>query len=258
MAESAHTMREASVIANDRTIPRTVPTVRCAYYDVTELADPQLWERGIASLPWHERYDAIARFKFDKDKRLCLGAGLVATDMLRQAGATDLTLAYGARGKPYLSAHPDIHFNLSHSGSLAVCAVSTVAVGVDVETYHDHGHAVAKHCFTAQELAWLDEQENTASAFARLWTRKEALIKLTGSGLSRDLLSFCTLNDDESCQGIRFVEHQLPGHALCVCTEGPSVVVFSSWSFAHRRRRRAGGGSSHGPHPSTRTAQPEQ
>lgn len=218
--------------ASERTDPAARPVVHCAYYDVTELEDPDLWSRGMAALPWPERRVAVRRFIFGKDQRLCLGAGLLAAHMLREAGATDFALAYGAHDKPYLTGHPDLHFNISHSGTIAACAVSHVPVGIDVEEIADQGPGVAAYCYTSRELAWLDAQDDKAMAFTRLWTRKESFIKLAGYGLSRDPRTICTL-DGKSCGHACFDEHELPGYALCVCTEGPCDVRLSRWSFSH-------------------------
>lgn len=44
-----------------------------------------------------------------------------------------LEIAIAQGGKPYLAKEPDIHFNLSHSGEWAVCAISSSPVGVDIQ-----------------------------------------------------------------------------------------------------------------------------
>jgi 4'-phosphopantetheinyl transferase len=209
------------------------PVVRCAYYDVSELEDRALFERGMAMLPWPERRHKVERYLFDKDRRLCLGAGLLAADMLYEAGVTDLTLAYGAHEKPYLANEPNIHFNLSHSGSIAICAVSSEDIGADVEGVCDHGRAVAERCFVPRELAWLDRQADSAQAFTRLWVRKESYIKLLGCGLSRDPLSFDVTPDAASggtnTNGAKYSELNLGAYIICVCTNGDKRIEFIPW-----------------------------
>ena len=209
--------------------------VRCYYYDVSELEDRAMFERGMAMLPWPERCRKVERYRFDKDRRLCLGAGLLAAHMLREAGAIDLTLAYGTHDKPSLANEPNIHFNLSHSGSLAICAVSTETVGADVEEVCDHGRAVAKHCFVPRELAWLDRQADAAHAFTRLWVRKESYIKLLGCGLSRDPKSFDvtpgTASAETDANGVRYSELNLGAYIVCVCTNGAKKTEYRPWSL---------------------------
>ena len=100
-----------------------MPVVRCRYYDVGGLADPARFAAGMEALPWPERRERAMRFRFGKDQRLCLGAGLLCARMLRAAGVGDLSIERGTFGKPYLAQRPDVHFNVSHSGTLVVCAV---------------------------------------------------------------------------------------------------------------------------------------
>jgi len=105
-----------------------------------------------------------------------------------------------AHGKPFLetigdSANHDIRFNLSHSGEWALVALTNGAeVGVDIERREVNRPtpALAKYAFSVIEFEqWsaLDEEEKPG-AFYRLWTRKEAYIKLLGKGLHLDLKSF--------------------------------------------------------------------
>jgi 4'-phosphopantetheinyl transferase len=102
----------------------------------------------------------------------------------------------GAHGKPRLGPGlPSLDFNLSHSGELAVLAVARDrSIGVDVEQVRDvpDSLSIAVTHFSATErqvLQSLPPGEQRA-AFFRCWTRKEAVIKAVGEGLSRALDSF--------------------------------------------------------------------
>lgn len=66
--------------------------ITCWVCDVRPLSDPALFSQGMSLLPWEERRVQVMRFRFDKDRRLCLGAGLLLAHALRHAGATDLSL----------------------------------------------------------------------------------------------------------------------------------------------------------------------
>ena len=96
------------------------------------LSSASLRER-LEALPWPEKRQRILRYRQEKDRQLALLAWSLAAAMLREAGAEDLTLTYTSQGKPFLQQHPDIHFNLSHGGEMAVCAVSDRPVGADIE-----------------------------------------------------------------------------------------------------------------------------
>jgi 4'-phosphopantetheinyl transferase len=84
-----------------------------------------------------------------------------------------------------------VHFNLSHSGKWALIAVSEGAeVGVDVENVRrqDDLQSVARRLFSTGEQEALNRltAEKYAQAFYRCWTRKEAVLKAWGLGLSVD------------------------------------------------------------------------
>lgn len=105
---------------------------------------------------------------------------------------------YGSHGKPHL---PDerLLFNISHSGSLAVIALATVEVGVDVELPRKRrSDAIARRFYTPGEIERLfaeADADRRADAFFRLWTCKEAFLKVTGEGLSRSTRSYEIASD---------------------------------------------------------------
>ena len=203
--------------------------IQCCYYDVTDLTDPVRFDCGLAALPWAERREKVMRFRFGKDRRLCLGAGLLAACLLRKAGAEDLTLVCSENGKPALAAYPGIHFNLSHSGTLAVCAVSDKPVGVDTEALTPFLPDVAALCFQPREIAWLECQPDRDLAFTRLWTRKESWLKYLGTGLSLPANSFSALPGESPAERIILTESAAGEHRICVCADSGQDVVFQPW-----------------------------
>jgi len=110
----------------------------------------------------------------------------------------DIAIRYGPNGKPEITDGPD--FNLSHSGRLAALAISyDGALGVDVEEMRPIEDGVARHHFSATEYHALSQfpQSKWLDGFYRCWTRKEAVIKSCGLGLSMPLNSFdVTLSED--------------------------------------------------------------
>jgi len=105
----------------------------------------------------------------------------------------------GPHGKPaaWLGGAPAaVSFNLSHAEGIvgvAVLARADADVGFDIEPFDrtvDLG--VADRYFRPEEVAWLAglPAVERPRGFMRLWTLKEAFIKATGEGLSRDLASF--------------------------------------------------------------------
>jgi 4'-phosphopantetheinyl transferase len=92
----------------------------------------------------------------------------------------------------------DISFSTSHSGDLAIVAVAKqLTVGIDIEqisrkhTIHEI-NAVTSRFFSSAEYSALAalKPEDFVKGFLSTWTRKEALTKALGRGLSIPLNSF--------------------------------------------------------------------
>jgi 4'-phosphopantetheinyl transferase len=104
----------------------------------------------------------------------------------------------GTFGKPELAgeiAKTGVTFNLSHSGNMAVVAVShNTDLGVDIEfkKFIKDWPGVARRFFSSNENAKLMAMEESCrvDAFFDCWTRKEAIIKATGEGLHAQLDDF--------------------------------------------------------------------
>lgn len=116
---------------------------------------------------------------------------------------------YGALGKPHLPSPAPIHFNLSHSGAVAVLAFSrNCEVGVDVERIRalPDMQLIAERLFCLEEAARFMAlpAEQREHAFFLCWTRKEAYVKAAGGGLSVPLDSFeVTLQPGEPAAMLR-------------------------------------------------------
>jgi 4'-phosphopantetheinyl transferase len=90
-------------------------------------------------------------------------------------------------GKPYLETGPS--FNVSHSGGEVLIAVAPGGrLGVDVEEVRELRDllSLARTSFTAPEVNMVAafSEEERLRAFFRVWTRKEAVLKALGCGLT--------------------------------------------------------------------------
>lgn len=140
------------------------------------------------------------RFRFPSGRlHFLVARGVLRLLLGRYLGmpGSEVRLRYGIFGKPALSDchQSDIHFNLAHSGELAVYGFSRLRkVGLDVESGQLlPGMPEVPECsFTAAEqhaLAALPAARRTLASLT-LWTRKEAYLKALGCGLQQDLSSF--------------------------------------------------------------------
>jgi 4'-phosphopantetheinyl transferase len=142
--------------------------------------------------------DRAGKFKFDRHRnRFVAGRGWLRATLAAYLHVEPVRLdfIYSPQGKPALvpELNPaQIHFNLAHSGDLALLAITRVGpVGIDVERIRevkDAADLVARFfCARENELFQRLPATEKPAAFFNLWTRKEALLKATGEGIGKAL-----------------------------------------------------------------------
>ncbi len=138
-------------------------------------------------------------------------------------------IARSEQGKPYFPNHPEYCFNLSHSGRFALCALDELPVGADIERIRPHHPKLADRICSPEELDWLERQPDKTSALCQLWTRKEALVKHHGTGLTAPLRAIrVPLSPTSEQDGLVFHSIATPEFCLCVCghsTPAPVILV---------------------------------
>jgi 4'-phosphopantetheinyl transferase len=235
-------MAEADELWLDSELPLTIgpKEIHVCKIDLTG-NEPQLtrlWE----TLSSDERARAD-RFYFSDDRRRFI----VAHGSLRRLLAgylgvspSEVSFIIGEYGKPCLSMKESplaLHFNLSHSGEIGLIACTLKApLGVDVERIRpvDHLEQLARQVFTPDEYAdWRSVPEQSLEVFFAGWTRKEAIIKAVGKGLSLPLHSFhvsllpgqpVQVLGSEGCAAMEmqwslFDLHPEPGYAAAVAIQ---------------------------------------
>lgn len=137
------------------------------------------------------RREKVDYYMFEKDKKLSAGAYLILKKLLDGENITNPIFKTEKYGKAYISNHENIHFNLSHSGKIVLCAISDREVGVDVE-YIDHeiDLDIAKHYFYNSEYENIMKSDNPSDEFFKYWVLKESYMKYTGLGMNLKLDSF--------------------------------------------------------------------
>ncbi|MDP1545830.1 MAG: 4'-phosphopantetheinyl transferase superfamily protein [Anaerolineales bacterium] len=157
-------------------------------------ADSVKWAVSTLSADETER---AAHFHFPADRdRFVIAHGSLRDILSRYLNCQpgEITFSVNQYGKTALNGHK-LKFNLSHSGGLALVAVTQgQEIGVDVErTRADMEHEeIAARNFSPGEIFELSAlpTEQRAAGFFNCWTRKEAYIKAQGQGLSLPLESF--------------------------------------------------------------------
>jgi len=87
------------------------------------------------------------------------------------------------RGKPYLRNTPHLFFNLSHCRNIVACILHHSEVGVDVECRRTFKESFLQRVFSYEEQQQVHHSSDPEMTFVQLWTRKEAYVKYTGTGI---------------------------------------------------------------------------
>lgn len=160
------------------------------------------------------QYDLLTCISYEKRIRIlkCVNEAdkkrsLMSELLIRKAAsdrlcipAKKVNISYNPYGKPYIDNERYFKFNISHSESYVVIAISKYRIGIDVEKNKKTDFTIAKRFFTENEYQYIKSfttQSEKVNAFYMLWTLKESYVKALGKGLSIPLNSFEFEIDDE-------------------------------------------------------------
>ena len=192
--------------------------------------DGPCFERAFSCISDH-RKEKILKYRFAKDRNLSLGAAVLLDEALKEKGFREKDMIYleNEKGKPEFAGNIPFFFNISHSGTMAMLAVSDFPVGCDIEEEKDADLRMAERWFSENEKRYVfagKKEAERKKRFYRCWTRKESFVKMLGEGLARPMDSYCVVNKNgraecpaEGDTAYRFFENMLPGYYLCVCAE---------------------------------------
>lgn len=183
--------------------------------NLSSITDLEL-ETAIASLPEWRRELAL-KFKFVQGRKECAFSYLLLCRALREQFGIDEqpVFEYGEHGKPSIVGHPEVHFNLSHCKSALACAVSDQPIGVDIEMFGRYSESLARYCMSDSEVERIMSAYNPDHEFTKLWTQKEAALKLTGDGIADNIKD--VLRDDTICIESFCKYMPIPVENLCDC-----------------------------------------
>ena len=154
-----------------------------------------------------QRREQALRFKYERGRRTCV----LAYQLLKQALSEEYGISenplfsYGEHGKPLLVGHPEIHFNLSHCREAVACAVSDRPIGIDVESIREMRDGLVHYTMNDEEQRLIAAAERPEAAFIRLWTMKEARLKLTGRGITDNMKT--VIDDSVRFTTVECLEH---------------------------------------------------
>lgn len=162
-----------------------------------------------------ERREKIKGLRCANDKALSLLSHLLArSEVANDIGIPfeEVVFSHNEYGKPCIKKE-NYHFSISHSGNLIAFVSHTSPVGIDVQKT---GNSVspAVRFFTENEKNYI---QNDPERFFEIWTKKEAYIKMLGTGLTTPLSSFDVLT--KNIKRMLF-STTFEDFSISVCTEG--------------------------------------
>ena len=167
-------------------------SILCVGLELENIAE---WPSQCAAHTTPQEQQEAGRYLHIEDAARHLAGRALARRMLRAAFGQDCVAEFARSpyGKPFCPG-VSADFSISHSGSMVWVALCRCAsVGIDVESMRplpDAAELTSQlHPQEQKDLLSLPQAE-LQTAFYRCWTRKEAIIKAVGMGLSIPLQSF--------------------------------------------------------------------
>ena len=131
--------------------------------------------------------------------------------------------AEGEHGKPFLSYRPSLHYNISHSGKYVVCILADQEVGIDVQIHcRANYERMLRRMVPREQYLEILSDINVKKKFFEQWVLREAYIKWTGEGLSRDMR---TISMDEGSHMLLDMED---GYSGAVWAMNPMEI---NWKY---------------------------
>lgn len=167
------------------------------------------------------------KYRFSEDRRSYVAAKGILRILLAkytQQSPQKIAFQYTDYQKPYIS--HDLQFNVSHSSGRGLFGfVHKIPIGVDIEYALQpvEIELIAPQFFTPNEAAALRSLPASMrlAGFYNCWTRKEAIIKAIGQGLSFPLDQFeVSLHPDQ------------PAELLVAYWDKDEAQAWKVWSYA--------------------------
>lgn len=170
--------------------------MKIAFISSAEISDELLAEWLLEADESKRREISLMR-QADKRRLRIAADHLCRTAAAEALGLSPAEVKFGKNehGKPITDG---MEFNLSHSGDIAVCAVSDKPIGIDIEAVREIRPDVAKRFASADELEYIGSDPRR---LFEIWTLKEAYFKCVGTGIGSDIKSvtFTVDGDDIRC-----------------------------------------------------------
>lgn len=157
----------------------------------------------------------------NKNMEHMIGEKLLEKGLLQEYGKKLIfePRAVGEHGKPFFTLEPGIHYNITHSGEYVACVFAGQEVGIDIQEHKTVNYQrLLERMVPVDMIREILESDRPVQAFFTQWVLREAYIKWTGEGLSRDLR---TIPMDFGCYMLLDLK---PGYSGAVWSADPMEI----------------------------------
>lgn len=143
-----------------------------------------------------QRQEEALRYRHMFGQYCCLRSWEMLRELLQRLGIEHMgEWRYNEYGKPYLKEGP--YFSISHCKNAIAVAVYEQEVGIDIESIRKADEALVERTMNRVEQEQIARAASADEAFTALWTRKEAVLKMRGTGILDDLHEVLTTQTDD-------------------------------------------------------------
>lgn len=185
-----------------------------------DVFDETFIEKCVAFFPeW--RKVKMLRYKHLKGQIQCALGYLLLIHALREEGVFNEMpeFSYNEHDKPFLKNYPGWYFNISHSKTAVCCILSRKDIGIDIEEVKEYKESLASYVCNDEELKSLHESEDKTDDFYRLWTMKESVFKMIGTGINNNI------KDILNTPNINIESHKIDNIWLSVASYKPTASI---------------------------------
>ena len=150
-----------------------------------------------------QRRQQVLRYKHTFGQYCCLKSWLMLEEGMKTFNFQLSTFNYEKNGKPYVENGP--YFSISHCKTAIAVAIDNRPIGIDIESIRHADDELIARTMNEEEQSQITNHKSpieSARAFTRLWTQKEAIVKLQGTGIEsfEQLQSIRTQNTEYRIQ----------------------------------------------------------
>ena len=154
--------------------------------DMTQCSEQEI--ARLLPLVSPQRREQALRYTHMFGQFCCLKSYEMLTELLASTPYTihpTPSFLYNEYGAPYLENGP--YFSISHCKQGIAVAVSETPIGIDIETTRPLNEGLVRKTMNDVEQTHIFSSSHPETEFIRLWTQKEAYVKMQGTGIISDM-----------------------------------------------------------------------